>query len=75
MDFFKVENHDRSAARTPAKPQPKVANRAAPTGTRKPAVAAPRNTVAKQQDRARGFALNLSAGKPDDEDQDFRAAG
>ena len=75
MDFFKVENHDRSAARTPARPQPKVANRAAPTGTRKPAVAAPRNTVAKQQDRARGFALNLSEGKPDDEDQDFRAAG
>lgn len=75
MDFFKVENHDRGAARTPARPQPKAANRAATTGTRKPAVAAPRNTVAKQLNRARGFALNLSAGEPDDEDQDFRAAG
>jgi methyl-accepting chemotaxis protein len=68
--FFKVEQSGaarRTPARTPAKPM------SAPVQKAKPA---PRPTtaqsVAAQQARAKGFALDMSMGGPDDDDADFR---
>jgi methyl-accepting chemotaxis protein len=70
--FFKVETAGNRHSRTPA----------AKISVRKPASAASRqpvakkataaNSVASQQARAKGFALDLSMGGPDEGDADFR---
>jgi methyl-accepting chemotaxis protein len=70
--FFKVDGaHEKKApvrnaqsARAPAYDLKK-----APASGRRPAVA---QTVSAQQARAKGFALDLSMGGPDEEDNDFR---
>jgi len=46
--------------------------RPAASAARKPAVSTPRQTVAAQQARAGGFALDLTSGGPDADDADFR---
>lgn len=67
--FFRVSSrgerarHAAPAARATARPAPKVAKAAAPK--LRP------NSVADQQARAKGFALDLSTGGPDHEDNDF----
>ncbi len=65
--YFRTGNTaaPRRAARPAAKRPP------APT-VRKPAASAPRQSVAAQQARAGGFALDLSQGGPDADDADFR---
>ncbi|MCF1474030.1 HAMP domain-containing protein [Agrobacterium vitis] len=70
--FFKV---DGAHQKKPAPQTRTVAARAAPARTAAPAK--PRTpmssqTVAAQQARAKGFALDLSMGGPDEEDLDFR---
>ncbi|MGV2105096.1 methyl-accepting chemotaxis protein [Agrobacterium vitis] len=70
--FFKV---DGAHQKKPAPQTRTVAARAAPARTAPPAK--PRTpmssqTVAAQQARAKGFALDLSMGGPDEEDLDFR---
>ncbi|WP_168076564.1 methyl-accepting chemotaxis protein [Caulobacter sp. SSI4214] len=58
----------RPAARKPAKaPVAKASGGKAPAA-RKPAA----NAVQQQQSRARGFALDLASGGPDEDDRDFR---
>ncbi|MCQ2003290.1 methyl-accepting chemotaxis protein [Rhizobium sp. NRK18] len=68
--FFKVDNADlaKSAATRTAKAPAKPAARPAVTK------AAPRkeNSVAAQQARVKGFALDMSMGGPDADDADFR---
>jgi methyl-accepting chemotaxis protein len=49
-----------------------TAKRPVTSTARKPAVSAPRQTVAAQQTRAGGFALDLTSGGPDADDADFR---
>ncbi len=70
--FFKVER-----ANGKARPQPSVkAHATARPGVKHPSKApAPRpaaHSVAAQQARAKGFALDLSMGGPDQDDDDFR---
>ncbi|MBB3595516.1 methyl-accepting chemotaxis protein [Rhizobium sp. BK529] len=70
--FFKVDTAGDRQSRIPAA---KVTVRsAAPAASRKPAAkkTAAANSVAGQQARAKGFALDLSMGGPDDGDADFR---
>ena len=71
ISFFRVDGHQAPAQR--AAPQVK---RAAPAG-RAPApaqrkMASSGQSVAAQQARAKGFALNMAMGGPDAEDADFR---
>ncbi|MDL2403990.1 methyl-accepting chemotaxis protein, partial [Rhizobium mayense] len=71
--FFKVDTagSKSSARKSPAKAAAhKVA--AAPLSNRRAAPANPAHTVAAQQARAKGFALDLSMGGPDAGDADFR---
>jgi methyl-accepting chemotaxis protein len=68
--FFKVEQSGggrRAPARTPSKPMSSQAHKAKP-------VHRPTNaqSVAAQQARAKGFALDMSMGGPDEDDADFR---
>ncbi len=70
--FFKVDTAGNRQSRTPAA---RVSVRTpAPAASRKPVAkkAAPANTVAGQQARAKGFALDMSMGGPDAGDEDFR---
>jgi methyl-accepting chemotaxis protein len=70
--FFKVDTAGNRQSRTAAA---KITVRTpAPAAGRKPAArkAAPANTVAAQQARAKGFALDMSMGGPDESDADFR---
>ncbi|MDM9620217.1 chemotaxis protein [Rhizobium sp. AC44/96] len=69
--FFKVDMAGSRQSRTPAA---RVSVRSpAPAAARKPATAkAPANTVSAQQARAKGFALDMSMGGPDDGDADFK---
>ncbi|WP_337270280.1 methyl-accepting chemotaxis protein [Oryzifoliimicrobium ureilyticus] len=73
--FFKVDlGNTRVAAAKPASRQPaKAAAKAVATHTpaRKPASASG-NSVANQQARVKGFALDMSHGGPDDLDMDFK---
>ncbi len=81
--FFKVDNAGssghrpaaRPAARAPAAKAARPA-KAAAAPVRKPAAASaakkPVNAVAAQQDRARGFALDMSMGGPDSDDDHFK---
>ncbi|NVP58726.1 methyl-accepting chemotaxis protein, partial [Rhizobium sp. DBTS2] len=69
--FFRVDNaHTGRAVAAAAKPATRAApvQRTAPAPARKPAG----HTVAAQQARAKGFALDMSMGGPDSEDSDFR---
>jgi methyl-accepting chemotaxis protein len=69
--FFKVEQNHRG---TPAQIKRTAAPQmAAKTPQRR--AAAPSHGVKAQQDRVKGFALNLDHGGPDENDDDFRAAG
>ncbi len=69
--FFKVDMAGSRVSRTPAA---RVSVRSpAPAAARKPAAAkAPANTVSAQQARAKGFALDMSMGGPDDGDAEFK---
>ena len=68
--FFKVDMMGGRRERTPAA---KLTVRSrAPATPRKPVSKAPANTVASQQARAKGFALDMSMGGPDTADDDFR---
>ncbi|PWE53478.1 methyl-accepting chemotaxis protein [Metarhizobium album] len=70
--FFRVESAKGRAAQKPA-PAASTARASAPARKQQPSRAqASSNTVAAQQARARGFALDLSHGGPDQDDQDFR---
>ncbi|WP_237152214.1 methyl-accepting chemotaxis protein [Oryzibacter oryziterrae] len=75
--FFKVDNAG-SAKPAQAKRQPQRSSKPAhpvahmPPPAKKPAAAPKRQTVAAQQDAARGFALDMSMGGPDADDADFR---
>ena len=78
IEFFNVGSGDpgrRAAARrpvqAPANTQQASTSRASASGTKRgPST---RQTVAKQQERARGFALDLAIGGPDAEDAAFAA--
>ncbi|KRB51714.1 chemotaxis protein [Rhizobium sp. Root708] len=68
--FFKV---DMAGSRTSRGPAARVSVRSAAPAARKPASKAPAaNTVSVQQARAKGFALDLAMGGPDDSDADFK---
>ena len=76
IEFFKVDSDQTRRAGTrsvqPASLKSKPASRAA-AGAKRGAGPAKGQTVSKQQERARGFALDLSAGGPDAEDAAFKA--
>ncbi|AUW44326.1 methyl-accepting chemotaxis protein [Rhizobium leguminosarum] len=69
--FFKVDTASNRQSRTPAA---KVTVRSpAPAAGRKPSTRKPAaNSVAGQQARVKGFALDLSMGGPDDGDAEFK---
>ncbi|QFY61259.1 HAMP domain-containing protein [Rhizobium grahamii] len=68
--FFKVDMAGSRASRSPAA---RVSVRSPAPAARKPASKAPAaNTVSVQQARAKGFALDLAMGGPDDSDADFK---
>ncbi|TCP73602.1 hypothetical protein C8J31_1611, partial [Rhizobium sp. PP-CC-2G-626] len=75
--FFRVDNvsHKHQPAPIAAAPQ-RAAHHAAPSrpsaAPRKPATAAPRQSVSAQQARVKGFALDMSMGGPDADDADFK---
>ena len=79
IEFFKVDSEhapksvSRGASAAPIRAHPKPAPRPANGAKRGPAPAKGQ-TVSKQQERARGFAHDLSIGGPDAEDQAVRAA-
>jgi Methyl-accepting chemotaxis protein len=63
--FFRINGHGANAPAGRARPTP--ANTSRPARPQKPSA-----TVVAQQARAKGFALDLSKGGPDQEDHDFR---
>ncbi len=68
--FFKV---DMAGSRDSRKPAARISVRSpAPAAARKPASKAPTNSVSAQQARAKGFALDMAMGGPDDGDADFK---
>jgi len=68
--FFKV---DTTGGRRDRSPAAKLTVRSrVPAAPRKPISKAPANTVAGQQARVKGFALDMSMGGPDTSDDDFR---
>jgi methyl-accepting chemotaxis protein len=72
ISFFKVDTAGTRQSRTPAA---KVTVRTPVSAvTRKPATkkVSPANSVASQQARVKGFALDMSMGGPDAGDEDFR---
>ncbi len=71
--FFRVDNaaQARQAQPRPAPGRP-AARPAAPSRPATPARTPAGQSVAAQQARAKGFALDMSMGGPDDEDADFR---
>ena len=80
IEFFKVERDQARRASTrsaPTRTQPHTQTKPAPraaASAKRGTGPAKGQTVSKLQERARGFALDLSAGGPDAEDQAFRAA-
>ena len=70
--YFRTEST--AAVRKPAAPTKRPAPESRPAA-RKPAAKAARNPVAAQQARAKGFALDLTHGGPDKDDDDFKAYG
>jgi methyl-accepting chemotaxis protein len=72
--FFKVETSAARRHQTAEKAQAPARPAAKPVA-KAPAPAKPADrSVLAQQSRARGFALDLSVGGPDAEDDDFRAS-
>ncbi|MBB4153210.1 methyl-accepting chemotaxis protein [Sphingomonas jinjuensis] len=71
--FFRVDNGNQRGAARPAarKPAPRPATASKPVA-KKPTAKA--NSVADQQARVRGFALDLTTGGPDGEDAEFGRA-
>jgi methyl-accepting chemotaxis protein len=67
--FFRTNASGKSAKRITRSAAPAAASKPAP---RKPAVATGASGVAAQQARARGFALDLAQGGPDEDDAQFR---
>jgi methyl-accepting chemotaxis protein len=67
--YFRTNTSGGAQRRPAARP---AAKRPAPQVARKPAAATARQTVATQQARAGGFALDLTSGGPDADDADFR---
>ncbi|MBX5000486.1 methyl-accepting chemotaxis protein [Rhizobium lentis] len=69
--FFRVDTADNRQSRAPAV---KMTTRSpAPSAARKPAIKKPAaSSVADQQARVKGFALDLSMGGPDDGDAEFK---
>ncbi|OWO92688.1 chemotaxis protein [Rhizobium esperanzae] len=68
--FFKVDAAGNRQSRTPAA---RMTVRSPAQGSvRKPAAKKPANSVAGQQARVKGFALDLSMGGPDDGDAEFK---
>jgi methyl-accepting chemotaxis protein len=68
--FFKVDTAGNRQSRAPAA---RVSVRSSASAVaRKPVAKAPANSVSAQQARAKGFALDLSMGGPDDGDADFK---
>ena len=70
--FFKVDgaNHAASVRKVVAPKAMTMVSTTKPVTNRRPVAAG--NSVASQQARAKGFALDLSMGGPDAEDQNFR---
>ena len=71
--FFRVAQDVRPAAAKPAVRKPAAKPAAAPKAAPKKRPVRP-NSVIDQQNRARGFALDLDSGGPDGEDADFGRA-
>jgi methyl-accepting chemotaxis protein len=72
--FFRVEGASHKTTARPA-PVQRTAKAGTPTRSTKPAQTQGRsqnNSVSGQQARAKGFALDMSMGGPDDDDHDFR---
>ncbi|WP_137129554.1 methyl-accepting chemotaxis protein [Rhizobium sp. FY34] len=70
ISFFRVDHDNsarRAASRAPAKPSASPAHKSKPV--QRPSSA---QSVAAQQARAKGFALDMSMGGPDADDADFR---
>ncbi|MBO9125588.1 MULTISPECIES: methyl-accepting chemotaxis protein [unclassified Rhizobium] len=68
--FFKV---DMAGSRDNRKPAARISVRSpAPAAARKPASKPVANSVSAQQARAKGFALDMAMGGPDDGDADFK---
>ncbi|WP_283196253.1 methyl-accepting chemotaxis protein [Rhizobium sp. AN80A] len=68
--FFKV---DMAGSREARKPAARISVRSpAPVAARKPASKPAANSVSAQQARAKGFALDMAMGGPDDGDADFK---
>ncbi len=76
--FFRIEESNARASARPAAAPHRAAASAKPAGrVQQPAAGASRkpaqdHSVAGQQARAKGFALDMSMGGPDSEDDDFR---
>jgi methyl-accepting chemotaxis protein len=68
--FFKVEMAGDRRSRAPAARV--VASRSVAAGSRKPSKMSAAHSVAGQQARAKGFALDMSMGGPDDGDAEFK---
>jgi methyl-accepting chemotaxis protein len=68
--FFKVDTAGNRQSRTAAARM--TVRSPAPSTPRKSASKSPANTVASQQARVKGFALDMSMGGPDDGDADFK---
>jgi methyl-accepting chemotaxis protein len=73
--FFKVDSGSVRRSGPTERLQPTAPARPAAKPVAKAPAARPADrSVMAQQARAKGFALDLSVGGPDDEDQDFRAS-
>ena len=70
ISFFKVDNGAAKNRRNAS--QRAAAHRPAPAAAARPQPARPASAVHAQQARAKGFALDLSMGGPDEDDLDFR---
>lgn len=73
--FFRIEAAGARAATAAQarRPAARPAAQAAPAAALRPAAAHP-NSVAAQQERVKGFALDMAMGGPDEQDADFRAS-
>jgi methyl-accepting chemotaxis protein len=74
--YFRIEDGASSRKAAPVRPaarKPAKAPAAKSTAGKAPAARKPAaNTVQQQQSRARGFALDMANGGPDEDDRDFR---
>ncbi|MBB3978410.1 methyl-accepting chemotaxis protein [Rhizobium azooxidifex] len=72
--FFRIDNAQARQAKAQARPAParQAPRPASPARPAAPARTPAGQSIAAQQARAKGFALDMSMGGPDDEDADFR---